>query len=55
MNYAIVYHTSILDGTTHTEVWDRATVAMAERYAPGWEVQSWHVTRADAELEASND
>lgn len=49
MKYAIVYHVSILDGTVQTEVWDAATVALAERYAPGWEVQSWHESKAEAQ------
>ena len=55
MQYAIVYHVSILDGTVQSEVWDAATVALAERYAPGWEVQSWHASKAEAQAALSDE
>ena len=49
MKYAVVYHVSILDGTVQTEVWDAYTVALADRYAPGWEVESRHASREEAQ------
>lgn len=51
--YAVVFHISPLTHETKVEVWDEATVALAERYAPNWQVESWHDSK-EAAQEAAN-
>jgi hypothetical protein len=45
MRYARVYNFN----TGSTDIWDEATVRLAENHAPSWQVESWHDTRLEAE------